>query len=199
MPTPDTEPTKPPLPIVIHLVRHAEARSGEGIDSHGPELTALGLRQAHYIGKRLAKERYAAIYCSDLTRARQTADAIANHHSDDLITVTRDLREVSGYHSALKMSRLTIHSDRSLIEEQDAMYRFVNHIRHNHESGEHVLIVSHGNMTRSLIPMLGGLDPTQAPLMEISNASLCIVDLWPSRAVIRLANCVAHIPEELVT
>jgi len=197
----DTETTStPPSPLVVHLVRHAEARNDAGIDSHGPELTALGHRQAHYLGKRLAKERYAGIYCSDLTRARQTADAIARHHPDDLLTVLRDLREVSGYHSALRMSRLTIHTDRSLIEEQDAMIRFINHLRHSHEGGEHVLVVSHGNMTRSLIPMLGGLDPTQAPLMEIYNASLCIVDVWPSgRAVIRLANCVAHIPEKLVT
>ncbi len=200
MPVSVAEPKPSPPPIVVHLVRHAEARNNDGIDSHGPELTALGHRQAHYLGKRLANERYSAIYCSDLTRARQTADAIAHHHPDDLLTVTRDLREVSGDHTAVKMSRLTMHTDSSLSDEQDAMSRIVSHLRHSHTGGEHVLVVSHGNLMRSLIPLLGGLDPAKAPLLEIYNASLSIVDLWPSgRAVIRLANCVSHLPEKLVT
>ncbi len=187
-------------PIAIHMVRHAEACDDDGIDSHGPELTAHGRRQAHYLAKRLSRERYAAIYCSDLTRARQTADAVALHHEDDLITVTMDLREVSGYHSALRMSRLAVHSDRNIMEEQEAMHRIVSHLRHAHAPGQRVLVVSHGNITRSLIPLLGGLDPSKAPLLEINNASLSIVDLWPTgNAVIRLANCVAHIPERLLT
>ena len=80
------------------------------------------------------------------------------------------------------------------------MHRVINHLRETHEQGERVLIVSHGNITRSLIPLLGGLAPAKAPLLEIYNASLSLVDAWPSgRAVGRLANCVAHLPERLIT
>lgn len=187
-------------PLIIHFVRHAHAHGGPGIDSHGPTLTSQGHRQARCIGRRLAQEQYNAIYCSDLTRARHTADAIAMHHPDELLTVTRDLREVSGYHAAMHMSRLTMHSDHDILEEQEAMHRFINHLRSRHAHGEKVLIVSHGNLIRSLIPLLGGLDPSKAPLIEVFNTSLSIVDLWPSgRTIVRLLNCVAHLPERLVS
>ncbi len=96
----------PPPSLEVHLVRHGQAFADRGIDTHGPELTASGRRQARRVARRLARQRYTAIYCSDLTRARQTADEIALHHPDDLLTVTRDLREVSGYHSDVHMSRL---------------------------------------------------------------------------------------------
>jgi broad specificity phosphatase PhoE len=194
-----TPPVVPPS-IEVHLVRHGQAHDDNGIDSHGPELTPEGHRQANLLAKRLAKNRYAGIYCSDLTRARQTADAIALHHTDNALTLTRDLREVSGFHSAVHMSRLTVQTDRSMIEEHEAMNRVINHIRKSHPQGECILIVSHGNITRSLIPLLGGLDPSKAPLLEIYNTALCIVDMWPSgRAVLRLANCVSHLPERMIS
>lgn len=189
-----------PSPLEIHLVRHGEAYDESGVDTHGPELTPMGLQQARQLAKRLSNNHYSAIYCSDLTRARQTADAITHHHADALLTVTRDLREVSGDHSTLIRSRLTVHSDRSMIEEQDAMHRVINHIREIHSQPECILIVSHGNIMRSLIPMLGGLEPSNAPLLEIYNTALCIVDCWPTnRAVLRLANCVSHLNERLIS
>jgi broad specificity phosphatase PhoE len=187
-------------PLKIHLVRHAEALNDDGIDSHGPQLTPHGVRQAQRLGKRLSKERYAAIYSSDLTRAQQTADAIAQHHSDDALTLTRDLREVACAHTAAGMSRTTLHDDRSIREEKEAIERVIHHLLDAHNQGETILVVSHGNITRSLIPMLGHIDPAKAPLFEIFNASLSIVDIWPSkRAVVRLVNCVSHLPPRMVT
>jgi len=189
-----------PRPLEIHLVRHAQALNDDGVDTHGPELTLLGHRQARRLAKRLSRERYAAIYCSDLTRARQTAEAIARHHADELPTVTRDLREVSSIHTALEMSRLSVHNDRSITEELDAMQRVTHHLHFSHHPGECILVVSHGNITRIMIPMLGAVDPVNAPLFEIYNASLSKVELWPSgRAVVRLVNCVAHLPESMIT
>ncbi len=40
-----------------------------------------GMAQAAAVGRSLAKERFAAIYCSDLQRARQTAETISGHHA----------------------------------------------------------------------------------------------------------------------
>ena len=187
-------------PIEIHLVRHAEALSDCGMDSHGPALTPLGIKQARLIAKHLAKQRYTAIYSSDLTRARQTADAIATRHRNALLTLTRDLREVAGDHTNLDMSRTTEHSDRSILEEKCAMHRVVTHLRHEHTTNDHILVVAHGNIIRSLIPMLCRIHPCNAPLFEIHNTSLSIVDLWPSgRAVVRLVNCTSHLPKRMVT
>ncbi len=44
-------------------------------------LTELGRAQARAVGEHLAGERLAAVASSDLQRARQTAEAIAAHHS----------------------------------------------------------------------------------------------------------------------
>lgn len=62
------------------LVRHgqstwnAERRIQGQLD---PPLSALGLAQAARVAERLAKERWDVLYSSDLSRARQTAEAIA--------------------------------------------------------------------------------------------------------------------------
>jgi broad specificity phosphatase PhoE len=78
------------------LVRH-----GETADNHnqvfqghgGGPLNEVGLAQAKRVGERLATVHLDAIYASDLTRAAETAQAIADHHS---IAVAIDplLREV---------------------------------------------------------------------------------------------------------
>ncbi len=64
-----------PTPLEIHLVRHGQAYDENGVDAHGPELTPMGRQQARQLAKRISSKPYSAIYCSDLTRARQTADA----------------------------------------------------------------------------------------------------------------------------
>ena len=125
-----------PSALEVHLVRHAQAHDEGGGESHGPELTPAGRQQASCVAKRLAGYHYNAIYCSDLTRARQTADTIARHHSDTEVTLTLDLREVCGSHTAMTHSRLTVQSDRSLIEEKQAMHRVVSHLREEHKPGE---------------------------------------------------------------
>ncbi len=186
--------------LEVHLVRHGQAHNDDGVDTHGPELTALGLRQARSLGKRLAHHKYAAIYSSDLTRARQTADAIACHHPDDILTVTRDLREICGSHSTLGMSQLITHSDRSLIEEQESMHRFIDKLRSTHSENDSVLVVCHGNIIRGLIPLMGGIESNHTPLVEIYNCALSIINIWSNgRAVVRLLNCVSHLPQKYIT
>jgi broad specificity phosphatase PhoE len=65
------------LPLELVLVRHAEPdyeaarRTGED-----PSLTALGRRQAGVLAEHLVGLRCAALYCSPLARARETAAVI---------------------------------------------------------------------------------------------------------------------------
>src|SRR6058998_2760365 len=66
------------LPIELVLVRHAEpdweTALRKGAD---PGLTALGRRQAADLAAHLQSLSLAAVYCSPLERARETAAAIA--------------------------------------------------------------------------------------------------------------------------
>jgi probable phosphoglycerate mutase len=69
------------MPVTrLYLVRHGQsAGNAEGrFGGHGPTpLSKLGLRQAEATAKLLAKEGVSAIYTSDLHRAVQTAEPLA--------------------------------------------------------------------------------------------------------------------------
>jgi len=82
------------LPLELVLIRHAEpdwetARQ-QGAD---PGLTALGRRQAAALADHLRQLPLAALYCSPLERARETAAAIAAPQ-DLTATVVPDLAEI---------------------------------------------------------------------------------------------------------
>src|SRR5688572_8434684 len=76
----------------VIIVRHGEtewniARIRQGhLDS---KLTDKGLAQAKALAQRLARERFSAIYSSDLGRAVQTALAIADVSGHEIITDPR--------------------------------------------------------------------------------------------------------------
>jgi len=61
----------------LYLVRHAEAEPGEPDELR--RLTAAGRRQAERLAERLAgsRPRPAAVICSPLLRARETAELLA--------------------------------------------------------------------------------------------------------------------------
>jgi probable phosphoglycerate mutase len=80
----------------LYLVRHAQ----QEIDFAGPvgamvdpPLSELGLRQARAAGEALAGAALQAVYCSELRRARVTAEEVAKHHGLEPVVV-HDLREV---------------------------------------------------------------------------------------------------------
>ena len=57
----------------ITFVRHAEKETiGED-----PYLTNKGIKQAKYLSKKLKKEKFDELYCSDMNRAKQTAKIIS--------------------------------------------------------------------------------------------------------------------------
>lgn len=84
-------------PQVTHLciVRHGESEWNLEKRIQGqlnPSLTPLGQNQAQAVAARLAGEPWDEIYCSDLARAKSTAEAIAARIGLD-ITYLPELRE----------------------------------------------------------------------------------------------------------
>src|SRR5690348_13914028 len=68
-------------PSRLLLVRHGESTWNAARRMQGqldPPLSERGLAQALEVGERLAGRRLGAFYCSDLVRARQTAELIAS-------------------------------------------------------------------------------------------------------------------------
>ncbi len=80
------------------LVRHGQQAVRDPAlatvsDWADPELSDLGRRQAHLLGRRFAEERIDAVITSPLKRAYDTGAEIARHHGAELLVVD-DLREV---------------------------------------------------------------------------------------------------------
>jgi 2,3-bisphosphoglycerate-dependent phosphoglycerate mutase len=81
----------------ILVVRHGETEWNQQGRMQGQQdspLTPLGLQQARQVGRRLRDIPHAALYSSDLGRARETARCIADHTRDEIVS-DRGLRERS--------------------------------------------------------------------------------------------------------
>lgn len=75
--------TDDPAAGQLLLVRHGQQLSGDGRSAderRDPPLTDLGHRQAAAAAAQVAGERLAAVYCSMMRRACQTAEPIAERH-----------------------------------------------------------------------------------------------------------------------
>ncbi len=80
----------------VFLARHCDVRNPHGVlYGHLPDfpLSAKGVRQAHSLGRRLARTSARQIHASPLLRAQQTAEIVAGHLPGASITTTDDLIE----------------------------------------------------------------------------------------------------------
>ena len=80
----------------IFLLRHGETRwnrEGRCQGSSDIELNGAGRRQAGEVAAHLSRHRIDAVYSSNLSRARETAEIVGGPH-DIGVTVEPDLREL---------------------------------------------------------------------------------------------------------
>jgi serine/threonine-protein phosphatase PGAM5 len=78
---------------VLYLVRHGQYVTEESHRNYG-QLTALGRRQARRTGKRMASAKIATIYHSDMPRAIETTEIIAEELGKVPTHSVRALREM---------------------------------------------------------------------------------------------------------
>jgi len=87
--------------VGLTFVRHGQQQKPTSPDLMplewvDPPLSDIGRRQAEVVGTALKSEQVDAVYCSHLSRAHETAKAIAAHHSLEP-GVLPELREVESY------------------------------------------------------------------------------------------------------
>lgn len=106
------------------LVRHGQTPCNVADVWHGwddCELTEEGQAQARAAGERLASEPIAAVYSSDLPRARQTAEAIARHHGLQPITSTAFRERYAGEYEGRTLDEI-VRQNPGVWEERNADY-----------------------------------------------------------------------------
>ncbi|CAD8047559.1 unnamed protein product [Paramecium sonneborni] len=74
--------------IQIWLVRHGQTEGNKLQILQGQDdgqLSALGVKQAEALGKRIKKENFDIVFVSDLARTKQTFELIQKHHAKQMI------------------------------------------------------------------------------------------------------------------
>lgn len=148
------------------VVRHGETewniagiRQGH-LDSR---LTARGMAQAKALAQRLARERFTALYSSDLGRAVQTAMSVADLTGHEVVTDARLRERHLGIFQGLNADEIlrrfpeerrmlrtlgpdyVIPGGESMRQQVDRNVAYLTELAHKH-SGETIVVVTHGGV-----------------------------------------------------
>ena len=136
------------------FVRHGETDwNAEGrLQGHTDRpLNAYGREQAKALAARLAGEDVAAIYASDLARARETAEIVGERLGLPVV-VDADLREKNWgtWEGLTSEERLRVElAGESTAEHRERTVRAVERIVERHP-GQRVVVVTHGGSMRRI-------------------------------------------------
>ena len=159
-------------------------------------LNAIGEAQARAASKVLAQEKFDAIYSSDLARARQTAQPVANFLSKDIL-LEKELRERHyGIFERLTYAEVKLRypEDYARFEARDPDYAFrtgeslrefsarsiavVSRIANRHEN-QSILVFTHGGVLDKLYRFITGLPLSASRDFGIPNAGLNRIEVTP--------------------
>lgn len=186
--------------MTILLVRHGETAGNAARVIQRPEipLNPRGIRQAARLAERLCELGFAHVVCSDLVRARMTAEPL--RASGKVIEDTSLLEERSfGDLRGTPYAELTVDPFAPDYvppsgESVDAFHRrvaqaFARIVERRRGLSGALVVVTHGLVIRAL---LANYARTGAVPDHLANASLTILDPDPPYTA-RLVNCTQHL------
>lgn len=198
----------------IFLVRHGETiwnANGRFQGHTDVPLSENGIAQANKLALRLKKEKIHAFYSSDLSRAKETAEILAQQHQLP-VKYLPDLREINfGQWEGLTYKEISdnygditeqwwsnplatqIPEGESLQEVANRCSRAIHDIVVKH-SGETVVIAVHGGIIRVLISLALGIDLNNYWKLRADNVALSILEYHtPDKAILELYNDICHL------
>ncbi|MCH8945467.1 MAG: histidine phosphatase family protein [Nanoarchaeota archaeon] len=134
----------------IIFIRHAEKEElGEN-----PSLTDRGIKQAKYLAKRLTKlKTFDGFYCSDLERARQTAEIVSKKIKIKS-KIEKSLNEFKS--ETIKENKNKWGKDEK--KHYDNLISFLKKITKNPNEKRKILIIAHGITNRIILSYFLGLN-----------------------------------------
>ncbi len=200
----------------LFLTRHGQTDwniAGRYQGQSDTPLNETGLRQAEQIAKRLSSETIHAIYSSDLSRAANTAQSIADFHSLEIKKDSR-WRELSfGDWEGLTYQEMSAHSPdlfeawmkdplmistpngETLARLAERVKAAFDEIKEEH-ADQTVLVVAHSGSLQSLLAVTLGVDLNRYWQFRISQASLSEMNVYEDSVVLNLLNDVSHFQEK---
>jgi broad specificity phosphatase PhoE len=191
------------------IVRHGEtdANCRQVLQGHlDNPLNENGKAQARMLGQRLSDEAIDALLCSDLRRARETAEIIAAEtgSTPELCTLLRERcygefegLPVADYKNALTASCLSREEfvpqgGESLFDVEERVRAFLTTTLTERKAGT-LLLVAHSGTNKALLKVLLRQPSAEWTSIEQDNACLNIIELSedPPKAVV--LNCTLHL------
>ncbi|MFO7992331.1 MAG: histidine phosphatase family protein [Thermoplasmata archaeon] len=183
------------------IARHGQTQENiEGIlQGHLPgTLSKKGIRQANKLAERLKKENIDHIYSSDLARAADTAQIIAEFHPKVPLKFTEKLRE----RDAGELQGMNLKGRDWLIKDPvggetvqqlyDRANDFLNKIKENHPN-QTILLVCHGGIGKALYAAIKNQGtPHIKATHDLKNASITIIKIEDDYEIISF-NDVEHL------
>lgn len=188
---------------ILFLVRHGQYVTDEKHRNHG-QLTALGRRQAERTGKRLAKLQAGlkpqAIYRSDMPRAIETAEIIADELNELPMHSLRALRETLP--PLPKRPGQKPRPRKELAEVRAVTARltkkFFSAPRGKQNRVE--LIVAHGNLIRYLVRLAMGDTAIDWWKLGTSNCGVTLLSIQSKGSTYLIHyNDIGHLPPSMQT
>lgn len=196
---------------LIYLIRHGETdynAGGRFQGHHDVPLNARGRHQAALLAGRLAAIKPAALYCSDLGRAQETARCLLPELA---AMVDVRLREID----TGALTGLTLAEAESRFPDWWRLYRqdsantpfpggeaaaglqrrvvaAITQIAARHPS-ERVAVVSHGGAVAACICAVLDLDLSRRNRLRLHNCSLSVVEWQADRRLLLVLNDTAHL------
>lgn len=198
------------------LVRHGETmwnRENRVLGQNEVELNETGRKQAERLALAFKDEKVAAIYCSPLRRARETAEEIARFHelpvvADDAL-MEIDAGELDGltfdemrerYGEFLEQwlrdaTAIAMPGGESMGQLQQRAWAGVERIVSAHPD-ETVIVVSHSFAIQSIICKALGMALSNFRRLRLNVGSLSILDFGKRGTRLVLFNDTCHLREE---
>ncbi|MTI79450.1 MAG: alpha-ribazole phosphatase [Firmicutes bacterium] len=196
----------------IYLVRHGETEWNalKKFQGHSDiSLSDVGRLQATRLANHMVKYKIDAAYASDLSRARETAEIIAEKF-DIPVVCKKQLREINfGCWEGLTISEIKANYHGIVtkwwedpagtqIPDGEIFTDLVKRVILSLEeiickhSGQDVMVVSHGGVVRSIICHVLGINLKEYWRLQLNNCSLNIIDFPDSQlknGILELFNC----------
>ncbi|NLA59670.1 MAG: histidine phosphatase family protein [Firmicutes bacterium] len=179
----------------FYLIRHGETQANKAGILQGQldvPLSESGRRQARAVAEALSGVRLDAVYSSDLSRARETAEAIVEGRTCPLVLDRRlrelDMGAISGltieesrkrfpeFHARLAADRYGVRrpgGGESRLDLRSRMASALDDIYERHKDGR-VAIVSHGGSINAVLGIVS--QDGSWPGLVVANCSVTIVE-----------------------
>jgi broad specificity phosphatase PhoE len=180
---------KPPR-RTLYLVRHGELdMRAFADDGFRAGLTARGREQARCTAERLSSVGATSIHSSTIGRAMETAEIIGKAFPHIPLRPSRLLWEVHPLGRATVVAKMARRADR-------AFRGFVRPALHQDCVD---IVVSHGNLIRSLVCRILGVGPESWSSLGTSHCGITQVGIDGTRVQIVCYNETRHLPDPLRT